>query len=295
MQIQHLALFILGFILQAFLLVRNTEYKRFLALLKFVTILTFFIFIWFAIKANYYTPQGFIIIFIFVFTILFLAVFIKDFLIQINELILLSFTLIFWYVFLLRFQFNPFLIICALPPTIGVIFVSFTKFQLKNYQKLMLYLWFLVIDVFLLTHYFIRGSFFSFSFTEKIGQVSLINSFFMGATFLYLACNVLCFFLFFTVIQGGKSFRLQPFKQTMQAIIKNTQPIIAKYSNEESKTLHSLMLIILQGSFLALNYLYKFIPDSLIISLFVTIIPQLLLIKSGSLKEPINSISPNRL
>lgn len=290
MQIQHLV-FVLGLILQAFLLVGKTESKRFFSLLKFVFLFALFLFINAAIRVDYYTPEDFITVVIFTFTILFFAVYIRDFLIKINELILLSFTLIFWYVFLLKFQFNLFLTIFALVPTIGVIYSSFTKNQLSNRRKLVFYLWFLIIDIFLIASYFIRGSLYSFIFGQEVGKISLIDSFFTGASFLYLSCNIWCFFLLFPMSRGARSFRMDPVKLTIQEVVRNARPVIDKYSNEQVKPLHSLILIIFQGGFLVLNYLYKFIPDTLVVSLFITIIPQL---KGGDFRESTSTVPLNR-
>jgi len=280
MEIQYF-LFLVGFLLQSFSLVRKRGYKKFLSVLIFSLFIASFFF--FRIEEDLtgysFNLCTFTLTFIFVFVILFFFTYINDILFQINELLLLSFTLIFWYAFLLNNRANPFLIFLLLIPTFGTIFLSFTRFQLKDYQKLIFYLWFLSIDTYLFVSYFLPKNIIPFIFFEETNSVSLFSSFFGGSSFLYLACNMLCFSLLFPIESGGKSFRLQSPRETFKAIMRNVKPLVAKYSNEEAKIFHSLLLIMLQGAFLLLNYFYKFLPPSLLINFFIVILPPLLVRK----------------
>jgi len=274
MQIQHL-LFTFGLIFGSLVLInREDSFKNYLKLLIFVSIFSLVGFVYVSLETEHYSFENFFTIFFVLFPVSFFVVFAKDFLIKINELVLLSFTLIFWYVFLINFNPNLFLILLFLLPTIGVLFLVFSKFELSNYWKLIFYLWFLTIDIFLILSYSIHGNLLSFIFMEGVSGISLIESFLTGMIFLHLFCNLLCFFFLFNV--GGKDFKLQSFSKTIKEVTQNAQFIFNKYSLKQSKLLHSLIIIILQGGFLVFNYFYSFVPDFLLISIFIFISPQLL-------------------
>ena len=273
-------LFILGLIFGGFVLVKNNiNLRDFLIFLTAVLATSLIIFVFFG--DNY--PQTFVILFLLIFLIPFFMAFKEVIINEINELILLSFNLTFWYLFLTKINPNPVLILLASLPTIGVIFLAFSNFKIKDHWKIVFYLWFLVMDAFLILFYFFYGDLSSLVLVREIDSISLFNSFLAGMAFLHLSSHFLCFASLIRLsTEYNNRFVFEPIKKTIKDTVRNSRFIIDKYSSKQAKILHSFLLVLLQGGFLILNYFYSFIPEFLLISIFVIVVPQLLIRNNSS-------------
>jgi hypothetical protein len=261
----------LGVVSQAYLLVRHQiSFKSFLKRVLGCFLLSFFIclrvFLEIEVKQIYISVFTFFLIF----SILF-GVFSKnEILPEISEQTLLSFTLVFWYIFFTHFHRINYLFWLALLPSLGVLIISFVSAKLGFVWKLFFYTWFLLMIVFSNIFYFSFGNLSFFFNPEKIKKLSPIDVFLTGMVFLYLVSHV--WYILELVPYRHRRSR----KEMIAEWKEHAQLLIGKYSDFQLLPIHSFFIILFGGGILLLNYFLKILPDDLIISLSILIIPQLI-------------------
>lgn len=206
---------------------------------------------------------------------LFVGIIFKDEILpKISEAKLLSFTVSFWFVFLTPFQQNMYYLnlvgAVAIIPTVLTLIIGFFTFELNRWLKLLLYLWFLIINTTLL---FTQISFrdFLFFFDATVAAVDFIAVFVAGMSFMIIVTNLFYLWLLipFLPYEGTIKERRKEWKEHITGMIK-------KFSDYQIKPSYSLLLLLLQGGGFILNYYYRFFPSYFLINLWIVLIPQVL-------------------
>lgn len=99
---------------------------------------------------------------------------------------------------------------------------------------------------------------------------SLLSFFIEGMTF--FAILVYTYYVYYLIMPIGKT----GFRQERSSLLSLMSK---RYSGHQLSHLKSALIIAVQGGFLALNYVYKFAPDRIIIGLCIVVFP--LLLNSG--------------
>ncbi|MEM2918582.1 MAG: hypothetical protein QXY62_03690 [Candidatus Altiarchaeota archaeon] len=219
---------------------------------------------------NFHVFWGFMY-FVF-FTVIFAVTFKKELLPRISEQTILFFTLIFWYAFFTfysKISFKDVVIVLALIPTIVAIVISFINWELKFFWKLLLYIWFLIIILFLFLAQFSFGSI-SFFYKQKgFEALSYFDTLVSGMVFFILTTN---FFYLIQVIPYGQG---SSFKENLERSREHVKLLVEKFSDYQLNPFHSLLIISFFGGFLAINFYLKLIEDFLLINILI-VVPQLI-------------------
>lgn len=204
--------------------------------------------------------------FILFFLIIFYEFYKKIILFTINEAILLFFTTIFWYIILIKYSLNPVFLSLFILPTIAVLFISFSKISLNKIWKLFFYIWFLLIDTFLVIHFILLSHIFTFkNYGNNILQAGF-DLFIVSMVLTYLVFNLFSL-LYLLPIRTGK----QSFKDRFEEIKKHINILTGKYSDYQLKKIYSFIIIISLLAFLYFNYIFNFFSDFILISLIIII------------------------
>ena len=292
---QFILIFVAGIIFEALLLTgRTAQYKKLALITSLLLGLVVILFLIDAIQGRLVDWPHYARLFSLLFPIAFAYSFKKEILPVINEQIVLSLTVEFWFTFLGFFYsdvtYKNLLAILAIIPTIGALIIAFTNIHIKFWGRIFFYSWFLAIIVFLIIFQFSSGIL-SFLFSSLVdGQLPMtqlanlapFNIFTHGMTFLYLAANA--WYLYELIPIPGKSQSIQDRIRQWQAHLKL---LSGKYSNYQLKSIHSLLIILIQGGSLILNYYFKLIPNSLFINTWILVAP--FLFKDRPLKVNITS------
>jgi signal transduction histidine kinase len=211
--------------------------------------------------------------FFIIFSISFGAISQKEILPEINEQTIISFTLVFWYIYILYFHpsLSGFWTWLALIPSSGVLIICFINARLGFFWKLFFYTWFLLIIVFLSIFYFSFGNLSFFFNQENIKTLSPLDVFSTGMAFLYLVANI--WYIFELIPISGK---YQTIGDRIREWKEYTKLLTGKYSDYQLRPVHTGLIITFQGGILFLNYFLKFLPDDLITSISILLIPQLI-------------------
>jgi len=198
---------------------------------------------------------------------------------HVNEKILLTHTIIVWYAFFALvyspgwsyYLLAPVLAFLAMP-TLATLWLAFTNRQLSFDFKLFFYSWYLMIVILVVLF---QSSFnYALFFMGDAGM--LTRTVFETA----LAGMVFCY-MFLHVVY---SFQMLPLKrkgETQDEADRRwhgwVDMMTGRYDDmAQLAPIHSLLLVLIVGGFLALNYHYKFISASTVINLGIVILPSLM-------------------
>ncbi len=259
-------MFGLGTVLQAVLMLRgkNVNMAHFLGMVL-VLLLVCIVFV----KAG-----GNIGTFFFMCIIIFTAVYKEKILPVINEQVLLSFTILFWFIFLV---YDHKLIddtIACLPlfssmllVTLGTLVMAFTKIRIGFRLRAIFYIWFMLTAFVIGASQFWFGNLSIITNSEVSASADPFSAFTAGMVFLYIFTYFM--YLLEVIPFPGKY-------QTIKERITQWQEHIAllsnKYSDYQMKTGHALLIIILQGGALILNYFLQLVPNYLLINISVLLV-----------------------
>jgi len=207
------------------------------------------------------------------FLISFAAVFRKEILPEINKTVILSFTLIFWYIFLVYFYSNTiyknFLTLIVLIPTIATLISVFTNLKLSFFWRLFFYVWFLILLISLLLSQLSLETFSSFFKKDGIVSLTFIDALVTGMVFLYLCVNSLYVINVFFTYKDEEA----PPGERLKAWREHIRMLVDKYIDYQPHPILSLLIILLLGGIFAANYYNKFISDFLLINILILIVP----------------------
>ncbi|MEI6288492.1 MAG: hypothetical protein WCP18_02850 [bacterium] len=206
------------------------------------------------------------------FSIALAVTFKKKILQTINKEILLLWNLIFIYAFFQndKLSQNNYLILAIIILSLPTIINAFTNFDKKYLWRAYLYIWFLILIISLSILNFDYIGLYAFNtdtfFTPPI--VSPEKMFFTGMAFLYLTINI--WYLFELIPLPGKH---QSIKNRLNELKKDIAILASDYKSEIINKRIIITIFILTSVLLFINYLFRFIADSLLIPFIISCIP----------------------
>jgi hypothetical protein len=271
----------LGVILQAVLLVKH-KWELFLSIRDTISepgfastvLITFLVgsvgVIGDSMKLWVFNLQLYVIFYFLFFALLFAVLFRDEISSSVNESTVLSYNIIFWFVYLNylfpHMTYATEFAVLGLIPTVATIVVSFNKVPLNLFWSIVFHVWSMIITILIILSYVPFG-YLSFFFTEMspaavatpIKSLSPADAVLTGMVFLYLSVN-LCFIYNFTPTAG-----LQTFGDRLRSWTKHGRVLILLFEG---------------GSFLV-NYYLRFLPDYMLINIWILLAPQLVKLYSG--------------
>lgn len=265
-------LFSLGVILQAIILtIGKIDIDNLIKICLILVgsfVLSFLITIEYENSFNNVTLYAF---FIFIFSFLF-AIYLKEAILpEINELTILSYSLIFWYIFLTHFDFKPTIgVVLALMATVGTFIIAFINFKLHLFWKLFFYIWFLIIDVFLIFSQFSFGNLALLLYqNNSVTELGGLDSLLMGMSFQLLVAFSVYIFELIPVPRRG-----QLLENRIKEVEQHITLLTSKYSDVQLNPIIALLIIAFQISVFVLNYYFKLLPDYILINFSIISTPQ---------------------
>ncbi|MFH1402749.1 MAG: hypothetical protein ABIH11_00595 [Candidatus Altiarchaeota archaeon] len=262
--------FVLGILTESVIMVRKSgKWGEFISIIILSAITSFFVF---ADNTNVniiFPAMAGIIAYAWMFA----TVFRKDMLPVITEEVILSHTILFWFLafgVLRRFYFlraMDNILLLALIPTAGALWISFTDRRLDFWGKAFFYSWFLLTSVIFMAYYFIGGVV-SVAYEYIAGSLSVFDSFFMGIVFLHLIANIA--YVFELIPIPGKH---ETMEHRMREWFGYCKVLVGKYSDRQMKPFHAMMIMIFQGGSLLANMHFRFASDFLLFNLWILAIP----------------------
>jgi hypothetical protein len=257
-------LFGAGVLVQAILLIRND-----FDWLKFAGCIGVGLFGMMPGKHEYnYEPLIHIFFCFCLFAFTFAMAFKNDILPVVSEKILLSYSLIFWFSFFSFFYKDAFihksLFFLFLIPSLATVFIAFIKSKLNFWGKLFFYSWFLsiVISLVLFRFSFSHLSiFFDKHHTPWIGSVDCVLT---GMAFLYLVVNAT--YIWELIPIPGKN---QSMASRMKEWHELTDLMTQRCDDQQPTHLQTILILVLQGGGLFINYQYHLVPAGLLINVLL--------------------------
>jgi hypothetical protein len=183
----------------------------------------------------------------------------KELLPRVNEKILLSYTIVFWYAFF-SFSYKPgWLYNCAivlfLLPTLATMALAVTEKELSFREKLVFYAWYLLMVVFMLIFQFSSNYFTVFFHKNSIIQGTPLEAVLAGMGFCYMMVNITYIYHMFPI---GK--KHESYEDCMKRWHHWTDLMTGRFDDKNQLTqTQSFLIVLLLGGFLAANYKYNFI------------------------------------
>lgn len=197
-----------------------------------------------------------------VFIISFITLFFYKALYEINEKILLVWTLIFWYAYAVNVDPMNWLSVIFLIPTFVVLLAGFAPAHMDYFWKAFLYGWFLFILVFLIFIQF-KSSGLDLLGPKKITPVyGLLTAFSAGMLFLSVMLYGSHLLAFLPI--AGKH---QRWSERAREIREHAINLSTKYSNYQMAFKEALIIFLLIGGIFLGNYYFKIVSNDLIINL----------------------------
>jgi hypothetical protein len=204
------------------------------------------------------------------FSVMFAFMFREDILPLISEAILLSYTLVFWFAFLLYFYdgsaLHTALLALLLVPTAATLFVAFRKTQLGFIFKLVLYTWFLIIVVCLGLFQFPYSQLKLFFVDHQVPWVTPVESATAGMAFLFLLANAT--YVFYLIPIPAKN---ESWAERMKNWHAFTDLLTQRFADTRVTLVQSFMVLGVEGAALLLNAIYRWFPPGLVINVAIVI------------------------
>jgi len=203
-----------------------------------------------------------IFLFFILFSIFFILIFKEQILptVSISKQTLVILTLAFWYIALtgasISAIFRNVLFLTALIPTIAVISIAILNITPNLFWKLFICFWFAVSAVFIVLKQPILTN--TASFFEMI---------IIGMLFLYLSVNTWLAIQYIFISNS---------KTALDRWNTNIKKKIEKHFTNNINPAYPILIILVKAMIFAVNYYYKFIPDNLLIGIFILFIPQII-------------------
>ena len=189
-----------------------------------------------------------------------------------SELLLLSYTITFW--FALSPYFTPtegilrWFIYPLILPTVGALIITFVKVKLDFAGKLMFYTWFLLMTV-IIACIQLPGVYIRIFLGD--GPLPMLDSwliFFTGMAFFFLAVNMTYLYELIP-LRGEKETK----EQRMQRWHELTDLMTQRYDPDPAPFWQGMLLILAQIGFIVMNIRTQAIPDMLLVSLLIVVMP----------------------
>lgn len=202
------------------------------------------------------------------FILIYSMIFAKRLLRPANKAIILLWNLIFLYLFFDGFSIGQNIVISSIVFGLSIITILnlIFHFDKRYFWEVYFYIWFLVMLVVIGISHFANGN---MSFFLNGGQgviASPLSMFLTGFTFLYIALNIIS--LMKLVPWPDKH---QTFKSKLTEVKKYMKDLADKY-DEKPIDSSSLLVIVLFGLFLLINYFYHFVPIAPLLPVLITVI-----------------------
>jgi hypothetical protein len=258
--------FAAGFVLEALYLVRRNPRWGFLgACVAAVFVGAFATYL----KDRGSTPAEDTAVGLGLFAVVFASVYADQILPVVSEKLLFTFTVIFWYGYATEFyrgtNTQQLLAVASLVPTVATIYAAWTRPTLGFWGKLTLYCWYLLIVVFLGWLQFPFGNLSIFDERAPLGWLGPIEALATGMASLYLLANA--WYLYLLVPIQGKG---QSFSDRMKDWHELTGLMTQRCSEEDGPSDNQTAVVLaVIGSSLILNYLFKLLPNPMVISLAI--------------------------
>jgi len=220
-------------------------------------------------KNEVYVPLENLLMCIGIFGFTLAMLFEKRILSVINEKIVLSYTLVFWYAIYVNFQklgLPDWLIFVPLVPTSATFDIAFTQPVLTFSWKVAMYSWFLVLIVSLGLLQFSFARLAIFYSPDQAPWLSPVECLTTGMAFLYLCVNAT--FVYELIPIPGKT---QSWKERMDEWYVLTELMAYRFRDEPSASIVAASIFVIEGGVLALNFIFHFIPDGLLINLLLVL------------------------
>ena len=263
-------MFGVGLLIQSVFLIRGNLKENILRWLKaFIASFGFAAIIFLPIifdeskKISISNAYPFLFLFYLLFSFFFTGAFFYKALYEINEKILLVWTLIFWYAYAVNYDPVNWLSIVFLIPTFIVLIAGFAPAHMDYFWKSFLYAWFLFILLFLVFVQF-KLSLLYFIFTPgKItASYGLFSAFSAGMVFL----TVLVYGSHLLAFLPVKS-KYEHWRDRLREIREHAINLGAKYSDYQMEFVEALIIFFLIGGIFLGNYYLKIVSNDLIINL----------------------------
>lgn len=204
---------------------------------------------------------AYFIVFAFCFAILF-----RDkILSKIDENTVLFFTMAFWYVLISKFGlgiFSSWTIFLLIPFSVFAFLDAFINWVIPYVLKVLLYIWFLLMNFVLLVIYFVLPLWgYFFAVKGLLPVVSPLDALLYGGVSLYLIGNF--FYLFLIIPIPGKH---QAFKDRIREWKQYIHVLADKYDDYQLKIWEALFIFLFFGSIFVMNYFYHFVSDMILIN-----------------------------
>jgi hypothetical protein len=228
-----------------------------------------------------YQPLFHVLLVFSMFAVIFALLFKEDILPALNERLLLSYSMIFWFAFFSYFYHGAFvqnvLLIILLIPTTFTILVAYRKPILTFTVKLILYTWFLTMVVCLGLFQFPFYQLKLFFQDQEIPWVTPFDSISAGMAFLYLAANAT--YIFYLIPIPGRN---ESWAERMQHWHEFTDLMTRRF--EDDVNMNRAGLVILGGEFviLALDYFFHWLPRDPLINALIVLPGVLLFVRRRS-------------
>ena len=217
-----------------------------------------------------YQPLFHVLMVFSLFSVMFAFTFRKDILPLITGVVLLSYTLIFWFAFFSYFYdgtpLHVILLALLLVPTAATIFATFLKTQPGFALKLVLYTWFLVIILCLGLFQFPFSQLKLFLEDHQVPWVTPVQSATAGMAFLFLLANA-SYVLYLIPIPG----RNESWAQRMQTWHEFTDLLSQRFADARVTLAQAAMVLGAEGTLLLLSAIYRWFPPGLVINLAIII------------------------
>jgi len=199
------------------------------------------------------------------------ATFKKEILPRITEASLLSYSLIFWYLFLSRYDphsaFDRTVVLLAALPTLGTLVIAFTLIHWSFKVNLSCYIWYLIL-VLAISILQISFGALAFIFGHRTDQFELWQILLTGMSFTYLSASM--FYLYILIPVQGKN---QTKEERMQIWQEDARLMASRFVDYRMPPVQAAIILILQGGLYALNHTYRWFPMPLMVNLSVVVLP----------------------
>lgn len=191
----------------------------------------------------------------------------KNILPRIREHSLLFLTLIFLYCFVKYALFSyprmEYLLLLILIPSTLIIYLSFVNLQLAPYFKLSFYIWFILLNIFFIFFYLFSKEISLWDYS-RLQFASPYDAFLTGFTAFSLMAN-LCF-IYMLVLPGNKYNTWEERKRKWK---EYANVLISRHDDSQLCYYQTILILIIAGGGLVLNYFFSFVSDGVIIPTYL--------------------------
>ena len=190
----------------------------------------------------------------------------RDIMPRLNELLLLSFTMTFWYVMLTCFAtsapWRQYVMYAMLIPTAGVVYIAFIKTQLGFAGKLFFYAWFLLMTLAIALLQFPQV-YMLFAVTDSaLSREDIWLCVFSGMAFFYVLVNLTCIYEIIPYRSSDKQQRRSEMNELSSMLAE-------QYNTAPPPLWQTVGMLLAQCAVIYLNIVLHLVADWLLISMLL--------------------------